>query len=84
MEDTLAKHIAYDRPSFKLLAFLKKYYSLTDIIFQTNHFVIFKEFGLGMTQLGNRMVYRDDANVPFKLKKRIQSGLQNNKHHEKL
>lgn len=37
-------HMAIDKPSAKLLTFLKKFYSLHDPIHQTNHFVVFDEF----------------------------------------
>lgn len=36
--------IAYDRPSDKLLKFLKKYYNLRNYIPQNNNFVIFDEY----------------------------------------
>lgn len=36
--------IAYDRPSPKLISFLKKYFSLVDYIPQNNNYVIFKEY----------------------------------------
>lgn len=36
--------IAYDRPSGKLLAFLKKYYLLKDYVPQNNNFVIYKDY----------------------------------------
>jgi len=36
--------LAYDRPSPKLLAFLKKYYGLTNYIPQNNNYVIYQEY----------------------------------------
>lgn len=36
--------IAYDRPSNKLLSFLKKHYDLEDFIPQNNNFVIYRDF----------------------------------------
>lgn len=38
--------IAYDRPSEKLIKFLKKYYNLKDYIPQNNNFVIFNDYFL--------------------------------------
>ncbi|CAI2370682.1 unnamed protein product [Moneuplotes crassus] len=38
------KMLAYDRPSFKYLSFLKKYYGLEDYFPQSNNFVVFKEY----------------------------------------
>ena len=36
--------LAYDRPSPKLLAFLKKHYLLTDYIPQNNSYVIYQDY----------------------------------------
>lgn len=36
--------IAYDRPSSKLLSFLKKHYLLVDYIPQNNNFVVFSQY----------------------------------------
>ncbi len=36
--------LAYDRPSPKLLGFLKKHYRLTDYIPQNNNFVVFNDY----------------------------------------
>ena len=36
--------IAYDRPSPKLLEFLKKHYGLTDFVPQNNNFVVFNQY----------------------------------------
>ncbi|KAI9001940.1 touch receptor neuron protein Mec-17-domain-containing protein [Gaertneriomyces semiglobifer] len=47
MEMRQPDHLAYDKPSPKLLAFLKKYYGLHDYIPQANNFVVFREYGLG-------------------------------------
>ena len=38
------KELAYDRPSPKLLSFLRKYFELQDFIQQNNNFVVFDEF----------------------------------------
>ena len=52
MEVVTPHHLAYDRPSSKFLAFLKKYYNLEDYLPQTNNFVVFKEYGLRHIDLG--------------------------------
>lgn len=39
---------AYDRPSPKLLGFLRKHYNLTDYIPQNNNYVVFRD---GLDQL---------------------------------
>ncbi|KAI9104584.1 touch receptor neuron protein Mec-17-domain-containing protein [Phlyctochytrium arcticum] len=45
-------HLAYDRPSPRLMAFLRKNYQLSEFIPQGNNFVIYKEYGLSSLQLG--------------------------------
>ncbi|KAM6188525.1 alpha-tubulin N-acetyltransferase 1 isoform 2-T2 [Sarcoramphus papa] len=51
--------LAVDRPSEKLLAFLRKHYGLTDAIPQVNNFVIFEGF------FSNRPVLREEAEPPW-------------------
>ena len=41
------KYMAVDRPSPKLLAFLRKYYNLSKVIPQVNNYVIFEGFFTG-------------------------------------
>jgi alpha-tubulin N-acetyltransferase 1 len=43
-ENTQPEKLAYDRPSPKLLGFLRKHYSLSNYIPQNNNFVIFDKF----------------------------------------
>ena len=43
-EDIFPSKIAYDRPSSKLINFLKKHYNLSIFIPQNNNFVIYKEY----------------------------------------
>lgn len=43
-EKVSASNLAYDRPSPKLIAFLKKHYNLTNYTPQNNNFVIFFEY----------------------------------------
>ncbi|KAI8840368.1 touch receptor neuron protein Mec-17-domain-containing protein [Chytriomyces cf. hyalinus JEL632] len=45
-EQTTAAKLAYDRPSPRMMSFLKKHYTLHDFISQANNFIIFKQFGL--------------------------------------
>ncbi|KAI8593818.1 touch receptor neuron protein Mec-17-domain-containing protein [Geranomyces variabilis] len=44
-------HLAYDRPSPKLLGFLRKHYGLIDYIQQPNNFVVYKEYGLAFLHI---------------------------------
>lgn len=39
-----AKELAYDRPSPKLISFLRKHYGLADYLKQNNNFIVFDEF----------------------------------------
>jgi len=43
-ESARAEKLAYDRPSFKMIAFLKKHYGLKDYLKQANNFVLFNEY----------------------------------------
>ncbi|KAJ3235336.1 Alpha-tubulin N-acetyltransferase 1 [Chytriomyces hyalinus] len=42
-EQTTAAKLAYDRPSPRMMSFLKKHYTLHDFISQANNFIIFKQ-----------------------------------------
>jgi alpha-tubulin N-acetyltransferase 1 len=43
-ENKTPEKLAYDRPSEKLISFLKKHYNLSSFIPQNNNFVIFDRF----------------------------------------
>ena len=43
-EQSVPAKIAYDRPSPKLIGFLRKYYNLSNYIPQNNNFVVFQEY----------------------------------------
>lgn len=43
-ENTDPRFLPYDRPSNKLIGFLRKHYSLGDYVVQNNNFVVFNEF----------------------------------------
>jgi hypothetical protein len=43
-ENIKPSNLAYDRPSPKLIAFLKKHYSLINFTPQNNNFVVFNEY----------------------------------------
>jgi alpha-tubulin N-acetyltransferase 1 len=43
-ENVQPSNLAYDRPSPKLMGFLKKYYSLMNFTPQNNNFVVFNEY----------------------------------------
>jgi len=43
-EGCTAASLAYDRPSPKLLGFLRKHYSMSEFVQQNNNFVIFEQY----------------------------------------
>lgn len=54
----LPAKLAYDRPSPKLLAFLKKHFGLYKYVPQTNNFVVFNEYFLGPERAGSSLKQR--------------------------
>ena len=56
------KKLAYDRPSPKLLGFLKKYFGLQDFIQQNNNYVVFDEFFSLMSNDNNDITFDGDTN----------------------
>lgn len=46
-ECTTANKLAIDKPSHKLLAFMRKYYSLSDYIQQNNNYVVYRQYFAG-------------------------------------
>ena len=65
-ENVKPGNLAYDRPSPKLISFLKKHYSLVNFTPQNNNFVVFKEYFLNVINF-LRKIFR------IKLKPRDQS-----------
>ena len=43
-ENVAPRKMGYDRPSFKFLNFLKKYYNLEDYVPQNNNYVVFNDY----------------------------------------
>ena len=43
-ECTTPNKLAIDKPSHKLLAFMRKYYSLSDFVSQNNNYVVYKQY----------------------------------------
>ena len=60
------RELAYDRPSPKLLNFLKKYFGLNDFIKQNNNYVVFDEFFLLLSNNANNLTYDNDTNRAIK------------------
>jgi len=59
-ENIPPEKIAYDRPSEKLLKFLRKYYNLQDYIPQNNNYVVFNEYFLNKNSKSNNKYSNDD------------------------
>lgn len=53
-ENKVPEKLAYDRPSPKLIGFLKKHYGLSKFIPQNNNFVIFDQYFSGSSSLLNK------------------------------
>ena len=47
-ENVKPANLAYDRPSPKLISFLKKHYSLVNFTPQNNNFVVFSDYFLNV------------------------------------
>ncbi len=68
VEKSEAHCIAYDRPSPKLIWFLKKHYGLSDYIPQNNNFVIFRQYfdkKAAESQPTDKTIGRRDGSVPI-------------------
>ena len=64
-EKKLPTELAYDRPSPKLINFLKKYFGLTDFIQQNNNYVVFNDF-FSLIPSSNNITYDNDTNRAIK------------------
>jgi len=65
-EKKLPTEIAYDRPSPKLLSFLRKYFGLNDFIQQNNNYVVFDDFFSLIATSKNNVTYDNDTNRAIK------------------
>ena len=61
-EKKIPTELAYDRPSPKLLSFLKKYFGLCDFIQQSNNYVVFDDF-FSLISSKNNVTYDNDTKV---------------------
>ena len=65
-EKKIPTELAYDRPSPKLLSFLRKYFGLNDFIQQNNNYVVFDEFFSIIPSSNNNVTYDNDTNRAIK------------------
>ena len=56
------RKLAYDRPSFKFMNFLKKYYGLNDYVPQNNNFVVFNDYFKVHEQQYTKQSYNNSSN----------------------
>ena len=70
-ENSLPNKIAIDRPSFKLLKFMKKYFNLEEYVPQNNNFVIYDDF------------FNKNYQIPHQYQNKIEtaSNYQNDKNY---
>ena len=61
-EKKIPTELAYDRPSPKLISFLRKYFGLNDYIQQNNNYVVFDEFFSIIPSSKNNITYDNDTN----------------------
>ena len=61
-EKKIPTELAYDRPSPKLLSFLRKYFGLNDFIQQNNNYVVFDDFFSIIPSSKNNVTYDNDTN----------------------
>lgn len=54
-ESITPKRLAYDRPSNKLLCFLKKHFNLVNYVTQNNNYVVFDEFFLNQNECNDKV-----------------------------
>ena len=64
-EKKIPTELAYDRPSPKLLSFLRKYFGLNDFIQQNNNYVVFDDF-FNLISSKNNVTYDNDTNRAIK------------------
>ena len=65
-EKKMPTELAYDRPSSKLLSFLRKYFGLEDFIQQNNNYVVFDDFFSLISTSKNNVTYDNDTNRAIK------------------
>ena len=65
-EKKLPTELAYDRPSPKLISFLRKYFGLNDFIQQNNNYVVFDDFFSLISSSKNNITYDNDTNRAIK------------------
>jgi hypothetical protein len=61
-ENSSPEKIAYDRPSEKLLKFLRKYYNLKEYIPQNNNYVIYNDYFLNRKITNRNNLCSNDDN----------------------
>mgnify|MGYP002626961373 CR=1 FL=1 len=80
-EKKIPTELAYDRPSYKLLNFLNKYFGLNNYIPQNNNYVVFDEFFDLISNTNNNITYDNDTNRAINRLNNYRE-MENNKNYE--
>ena len=83
-EKKIPSELAYDRPSPKLLSFLKKYFGLNDFVPQSNNYVVFDEFFSLISSSKNNITYDNDTNRAIKNLTNNNKNLLENNNYENM
>ena len=86
-EKKMPTELAYDRPSPKLLSFLRKYFGLNDFVEQNNNYVVFDEFFSIIPSSKNNVTYDNDTNRAMQNLTNLnnnQNTLSNNNNYENV
>ena len=82
-EKKIPTELAYDRPSPKLLSFLRKYFGLNDFVEQNNNYVVFDEFFSIVPSSKNNVTYDNDTNRAMQNLTNLNNN-QNNNNYENI
>ena len=85
-EKKIPTELAYDRPSPKLLSFLRKYFGLNDFIQQNNNYVVFDDF-FNLISSKNNVTYDNDTNRAIKNLSNLsddQNFVERNNNYDKM
>ena len=72
-ENVVPSQLAYDRPSPKLIGFLKKHYALSSYIPQNNNFVVFSQYFNKQSNSNQTKTANRDKDYGFNFKERGMS-----------
>jgi GNAT superfamily N-acetyltransferase len=74
--------IAIDRPSSKLVAFMRKHYGLSDFIPQNNNFVVYRQFFSGSPEVSKRQGEEERMNMRPLTQKVEKEGFEHKENYQ--